>query len=68
MDRRERQALGRAALHYVRANHDWARVADAYEEIIEATAARRAAPRADFASALPRPHLAATRKRVETAR
>jgi glycosyltransferase involved in cell wall biosynthesis len=68
VDRRERQALGRAALHYVRANHDWARVADAYEEIIEATAARRAAPRADFASALPRPHLGATRKRVETAR
>ena len=39
------------------------RVADAYEEIIEATAV----PRAASTSALPRPHLAATPNRVETA-
>ena len=52
VDRQDRRAMGRAALNYVRAHHDWARVADAYEEIIEATAV----PRAARTSSLPRPH------------
>jgi glycosyltransferase involved in cell wall biosynthesis len=40
-DRQGREALGQAALDYARQNHDWARVAAAYEEIIEWTVTDR---------------------------
>ena len=51
-DRSRRLALGRAALLYVRKNHDWAIAADSYEEIIERTVAERTRPRAGANSAL----------------
>ena len=44
-DRQGREALGHAALLYVRAKHDWASAADSYEEIIEWTALGRTGPR-----------------------
>ena len=52
-DRPRREALGRAAWHYVRQNHAWSRTADSYEEIIERTVAGRTRPQADGTSALP---------------
>jgi hypothetical protein len=41
-------------------SHDWARAADAYEEIVERTAAGRTVPQAERTSSLQCPQLVAT--------
>jgi glycosyltransferase involved in cell wall biosynthesis len=46
-----RETLGRAARQFVRQNHAWSAVADAYDEIIERAVAGRTGPRADGTSA-----------------
>ena len=52
-DRPRREALGRAARHYIHQNHGWQRAADSYEEIIERTVVGRTRPKADGPSLLP---------------
>ncbi|HKM52065.1 MAG TPA: glycosyltransferase [Isosphaeraceae bacterium] len=59
-DRPRREALGRAAWHYVHQNHSWPSAADSYEEIIEQTVAGRQRPQADRPSALPGPQIVAS--------
>jgi len=66
-DRPRREALGRAAWHYVHQNHAWPRAADLYEEIIERTVAGRTRPQADGPSALPRPQLVAAPEWLQAA-
>jgi glycosyltransferase involved in cell wall biosynthesis len=62
-DRSGRAALGRAAWDFVRQNHAWSHVADLYEEIIERTATDRTVLRADRASGVSGPRIAASPKR-----
>jgi glycosyltransferase involved in cell wall biosynthesis len=52
-DRRCREAIGRAAWHYIHQNHSWQRAANSYEEIIERTVAGRHRRRVERPSALP---------------
>ena len=66
-DRPRREALGRAAWHYVRQNHAWPSAADSYEEIIERTVAGRTRPQADGPSALPGPQIVASPEWLQAA-
>jgi glycosyltransferase involved in cell wall biosynthesis len=56
-DRRSREAIGRAAWHYIHQNHSWQRAADSYEEIIERTVAGRHRHRVERPSALSDPRI-----------
>jgi hypothetical protein len=61
-DRAARGALGRSAQGYVRAHHEWSRVAEQYVDAIERCRAERRARRGGPdapASTLPRPHFCA---------
>ena len=66
-DRPRREALGRAAWHYVRQNHGWPAAADSYEEIIERTVAGRQRPQADGLSALLGPQIVASPEWLQAA-
>ena len=66
-DRPRREALGRAAWHYVRQNHSWPTAADSYEEIIERTVAGRNRPQADGPSALLGPQIVASPEWLQAA-
>ena len=62
-----REALGRAAWHYVHQNHSWPTAADSYEEIIERTVAGRQRPQADGLSALLGPQTVASAEWLQAA-
>jgi glycosyltransferase involved in cell wall biosynthesis len=66
-DRPRREALGRAAWHYVHQNHGWPRAADSYQEIIERTVAGQTRPQAGGHSALPGPQVVASPEWLQAA-
>ena len=66
-DQPRREALGRAAWHYVYQNHGWPRAADSYQEIIERTVAGQTRPQADGHSALPGPQVVASPEWLQAA-
>ena len=66
-DRQGREALGHAALQYVRVKHDWTVAADSYEEIIEWNAMGRVRSRVDGPTVLPGGQPAQTPERFQAA-
>ncbi len=62
-----REALGRAAWHYVQQHHGWPHAADSYEEIIERTAARRTQAQADGTLKMPDPQIVASPELLQAA-
>jgi glycosyltransferase involved in cell wall biosynthesis len=66
-DRPRREALGRAARGFVRRDHSWSDVADAYEEVIERAVARRTRPWADGFPAPPAPSVSTAPERLQAA-
>ena len=66
-DQPRREALGRAAWHYVHQNHGWPCAADSYQEIIERTVAGQTRPQADGHSALPGPQVVASPEWLQAA-
>jgi glycosyltransferase involved in cell wall biosynthesis len=66
-NRLQREALGRAAVRYVRQNHTWSGAADSYEEIIERVAAGRKRPQADGISAPLPPRVITSPERLQAA-
>ena len=66
-DRPRREALGRAAWHYIQQNHAWSGTADSYEEIIERAVAGRNRPGPTRISALPCPRVVASPEWLQAA-